>query len=213
MRKDRLKILYEDKHIIVVLKPAGLLTIGTEKEKERTLYHEVREYLRRKNQKEFIVHRLDKDTSGIVLFAKSEKAKMKLQDNWDKVIRKYYAIVLGKNIKDGTIKVKLNETKTLKTYVDNNNGKLAITNYKVLKEKGGYTLLDIDLVTGRKNQIRVSLDYIGCPIIGDKKYGKAPNPLRRLCLHAYLIEFDHPITHEHIKLEDKLPAIFNNLID
>ena len=213
-KKDRLKIIYEDKHILIVDKKAGLLTIGTEKEKEHTLYHKVYEYLKKKNQKVFIVHRLDKDTSGLVLFAKSEKAKYLLQENWDSVKRKYYAIVYGNNCPSkGTIKIKLNESKTLKTYIDIHNGKLAITEYRKIREKGKYSLLDINLLTGRKNQIRVSLNYIGYPIIGDKKYGEAPNPLRRLCLHAYYLEFVHPITHEKLKFEVSFPQVFSNLID
>lgn len=212
-KKDRLKILYEDKHLLIVGKPAGMLTIGTDKEKDNTMYHKVLIYLNKKNQKVFVVHRLDKDTSGLLIFAKSEKVKNMLQDNWDKVIRKYYALVYGNNISlSGTIKLKLNETKTLKTYVDDKNGKLAITYYKKIKENGKYTLLDVEILTGRKNQIRVSLNHIGYPIIGDKKYGNAPNPLRRLCLHAYLLEFDHPITHEHIKVDLPLPDVYKNLI-
>ena len=211
-RRDRLDIIYEDKHILVVNKPAGLLTIGTEKERDNTLYHKVYTYLKKKNQRVFIVHRLDKDTSGLVLFAKSEKAKEVLQDTWENVVRRYYAICYGNGMsKFGTIKVGLSETKTLLTYVDPN-GKEAVTIYKLLKNDGKYNLVDIEILTGRKNQIRVSMNHIGYPIIGDKKYGKAPNPLRRLCLHAYLLEFDHPITHEHKRFELQVPSVFNNLI-
>ena len=213
-KKERLNIIYEDKHILVVDKPSWLLTIGTEKEKNNTLYHKVYTYIKKKNQKVFIVHRLDKDTSGLVLFAKSEKVKDLLQNNWDKVVRKYYALSYGNGMqKEGTIKVKLSETKTLLTYVDESNGKLSITNYHKIKTNGKYNLLDIEILTGRKNQIRVSLNHIGYPIIGDKKYGKAPNPLRRLCLHAYLLEFDHPITHEQLRLELPLPKVFYNLME
>ena len=212
-KKNRLKIIFEDKNIIVVEKEAGLLTIGTEKERERTLYHEVLNYLKKKNQKVFIVHRLDKDTSGLIVFAKSLKAKTILQDNWDKVIRKYYAIVYGNTKDNDTIKIKLSENKAFKSFIDDKFGKLAITHYKKIKEKGKYTLLDIDIITGRKNQIRVSMDYINAPIIGDKKYGDAPNPLRRLCLHAYYLEFINPITKEKLVLETSIPKSFNNLID
>lgn len=212
MAKEKLKILFEDKNILVLVKEAGLLTIGTAKEKEHTLYHKVLTYLNKKNQKVYIVHRLDRDTSGIIVFAKSQKAKEILQNNWEKVIRKYYAITYGKIDEKGTIKIKLNESKTLQTYLDNKNGKLAITNYKKVTSKGKYNLLDINILTGRKNQIRFSLSHIGSPIVGDKKYGDAPNPLRRLCLHAYYLEFDHPITHEHLKFEIDLPSSFNNLI-
>lgn len=212
-RLNKIKIIYEDKHIIIVEKEAGLLTIGTLKEKENTLYHKVLMYLKAKNQKVFVVHRLDRDTSGLVIFAKSEKVKKYLQDNWDKVTRKYYAVTYGNNMPSkGTIKVKLNETKTLLTYVDDKFGKIAITNYKKIDSSGKYNLIDIELLTGRKNQIRVSLNHIGYPIIGDKKYGHAPNPLRRLCLYAYLLEFDHPINKEHIKIELPIPKIYHNLI-
>ena len=208
----KLKIVYEDKHILVVEKDAGVLTISTEKEKYNTLFHEVYEYIKKKNQKVFIVHRLDKDTSGLVLFAKSEKVKKYFQDNWMDVKRKYYAIAYGNNMpKNGEIKVNLSETKTLMTYVSQA-GKLAVTKYTKLKELGKYNLVDIEILTGRKNQIRVSLTLIGYPIVGDKKYGTAPNPLRRLCLHAYLLEFKHPITHENIKLETSIPKVFDVLI-
>ena len=212
MVKEKLKILFEDRNILLLEKEAGLLTIGTAKEKEKTLYHKVLTYLNKKNQKVYIVHRLDKDTSGLIVFAKSEKAKEILQNNWDKVIRKYYAVTYGKISDKGTIKLKLNESKTFQTYVDDKNGKLAITNYKKIISHGKYNLLDINILTGRKNQIRFSLSHIGSPIIGDKKYGDAPNPLRRLCLHAYYLEFDHPITHEHLVFETKVPSIFDNLI-
>lgn len=208
----KLKIVYEDKHILVVEKDAGVLTISTEKEKYNTLFHEVYEYIKKKNQKVFIVHRLDKDTSGLVLFAKSEKVKKYFQDNWMDVKRKYYAIAYGNNMpKNGEIKVNLSETKTLMTYVSQA-GKPAVTKYTKLKELGKYNLVDIEILTGRKNQIRVSLTHIGYPIVGDKKYGTAPNPLRRLCLHAYLLEFKHPITHENIKLETSIPKVFDVLI-
>lgn len=211
-KRDRLDIIFEDKHILVVNKPSGLLTIGTERERDNTLYHKVYTYLKKKNQRVFIVHRLDKDTSGLVLFAKNEKAKEILQDNWEKVIRKYYAICYGNGMREtGCIKVRLSETKTLLTYVDPN-GKEATTLYHLVKNVGKYNLVDIEILTGRKNQIRVSMNHIGYPIIGDKKYGKAPNPLRRLCLHAYLLEFDHPITHEHKIFELPVPSVFNNLI-
>lgn len=208
----KLKIVYEDKHILIVEKDSGVLTISTEKEKYNTLYHEVYEYIKKKNQKIFIVHRLDKDTSGLVLFAKSEKVKEYFQDHWSDVIRKYYAITYGNKMPDkGEIKVNLSETSTLKTYV-NPNGKLAITKYTKLLEKGKYNLIDVEILTGRKNQIRVSLTYIGYPIVGDKKYGTAPNPLRRLCLHAYMLDFVHPITHEHMRFELNIPKVFDVLI-
>ena len=172
--KNKIKILYEDKYLIIVEKPANLLTIATINEKENTMYHRILLYLKKKNQKVFIVHRLDKDTSGLLIFAKNEKIKKYFQDNFDKVTRKYMAIVEGTlEKKQDTIKSYLKETKTNLIYVSNDKtGKLAITNYKVILEKNNYSLLDILIKTGRKNQIRVQLNSIGHSIVGDKKYFK-----------------------------------------
>ena len=217
MKKEKLNIVYEDKFIVVVEKPPKLLTIATNNEKERTLFHKVIVYekAKNKNNKVFIVHRLDKDTSGLILFAKSERVKKLLQDNWNgQVKRKYLAIVEGKLDKSsGIIKSYLNETKTLKTYSSKKNGKLAITKYNVLDKNKDYSLLDIEILTGRKNQIRVHMNDIGHPIIGDKKYGAKTNPLGRLGLHAYYLEFNHPITNQKVILECKEPKIFKNLFN
>lgn len=213
-KKDKLDIVYEDKCILVVNKPCHLLTISTQNEKENTLFHKVYLYCQRKNQKVFIVHRLDKDTSGLIVFAKSEKAKNILQENWDKTKRNYVALVKGiVENKEKTLKNYLAENKNLMTYVtDAKDGKLALTHYRKVRTNDLYTLLDLELLTGRKNQIRVQLNEIGHPIIGDKKYGDAPNPIRRLCLHAYKIEFDHPITHKHLVFEIDVPNSFVSLI-
>ena len=218
MKKEKLDIIYEDKYLIVVNKPSGLLTISTDKVKDDTLYHQVYTYLKQKykGNKVFIVHRLDKDTSGLALFAKSELVKYKLQDNWDNAKRFYYAIVNGvvKKNKD-TIKTYLKETKSLLVYSSNDkiHGKIAITNYEKINSNSKYTLLNIEIKTGRKNQIRVHLNDIGHSIVGDKKYGIKNNPLKRLCLHAYRLEFIHPVTGEKIILESKYPKIFNKLIE
>ncbi len=215
MKKDKLDIIYEDKFIIVVNKPSHLLTIATSKEKERTLYHKVLEYEKKKNKnnKIFVVHRLDKDTSGLVLFAKDEKTKKVLQDNWDKVKRKYIAVVEGKvKKKSATIKSYLKENNNFVTYsTSDKNGKLAITKYILLSTSKAYSLLDIEIFTGRKNQIRVHMNDQGHPIIGDKKYGAKTNPLKRLGLHAYYLEFTHPITKNLIVLETKYPEQFVNM--
>lgn len=217
MKKEKLDIVYEDKYLLVVNKKAGLLTIGTDNEKMNTLFHQVLIYLKQKHKsnKVFIVHRLDKDTSGLVLFAKSEKVKYLLQDNWDSVKRNYYAIVNGvvKKAKD-TISSYLKETKNLLVYSSNDkkNGKLAITEYERIITNNKYSLLKIDIKTGRKNQIRVHLNDIGHSIVGDKKYGIKYNPINRLCLHAYYLEFIHPITNEILKLESSYPKEFNKLI-
>ncbi|MBP3766166.1 MAG: RNA pseudouridine synthase [Bacilli bacterium] len=212
MRKDRIKILYEDKSIIVVSKPTHLLTIATQNEKERTMFHKVIEYERKKNKnnKVFIVHRLDKDTSGIIVFAKSEKIKKILQDNWDKTKRYYMAIVEGiPSEREKTIKSYLAENSRLITYsTSDTKGKLAITKYKLIKHSKKFSLLDIEILTGRKNQIRVHMMDNNTPIVGDKKYGSITNPMNRLGLHAYKIIFSHPITNKEMIIEDKLPKEF-----
>ncbi len=212
--KNKIKILYEDKYLIIVEKPANLLTIATINEKENTMYHKILLYLKKKNQKVFIVHRLDKDTSGLLIFAKNEKIKKYFQDNFDKVTRKYMAIVEGiLEKKQDTIKSYLKETKTNLVYVSNDKtGKLAITNYKVILEKNNYSLLDILIKTGRKNQIRVQLNSIGHSIVGDKKYFKTRKKANRLYLHAYYLEFIHPVTKQVIKIELDVPKEFLDLL-
>ena len=215
-KKDRLDIIYEDKEIIVVNKPSKLLTISTENEKEKTLFHKVITYEKKKNKnnKIFIVHRLDKDTSGIVMFAKDENTKFYMQDNWNKIKRNYVAIVNGKVLeKSGVLKSYLNETKTHFTYsVNDKNGKLAITEYEKILENKKYTMLSLNLKTGRKNQIRVQLADMGNSIVGDKKYGIKKDPIRRMALHANYIEFVHPKTKEKIVLDIDIPNAFINLV-
>ena len=217
MKKDKLDIVYEDKSIIVINKPSHLLTISTDNEKEKTLFHKVMMYEKRKNKnnKVFIVHRLDKDTSGLVLFAKDEKIKYKLQNNWDKEAKRgYVAVVHGKTKDKDTLKSYLAETKTLLVYsTDEKNGKLAITEYQKLDENKKLTLLKIKIKTGRKNQIRVQLNDNGNSIVGDKKYGESKfDPLRRLCLHANYLEIIHPVTNKRIVFETEIPREFNNLL-
>ena len=219
MKKDKLDIIYEDKSIIVVNKPSHLLTISTDNEKEKTLFHKVMLYEKRKNKsnKVFIVHRLDKDTSGLVLFAKDEKIKYKLQNNWDKETKRgYVAVVHGKTKDKDTLKSYLVETKTLLVHStpDKKLGKLAITEYKRILENKKLTLLKINIKTGRKNQIRVQLADNGNQIVGDKKYGENKfDPLRRLCLHANYLEIVHPVTNKKIVFEIDIPKMFLNLFE
>ena len=218
MKKEKLDILYEDKFLIIVNKKSGILTIANDKEKEKTLYHEVHEYLWRKNKnnKVFIIHRLDKDTSGIVMFAKNQSVKYNYQNAWDKLCikRGYVAVVEGiLKEKSGTIKSYLKETKTLKVYSSNDskNGKLAITKYKVLKESKKYSMLDIEIKTGRKNQIRVHMSDIDTPIVGDKKYGNKKSRFKRLMLHAYNLEIINPKTKRKMNFLCDVPKTFNDL--
>ena len=216
MKKKKLDIIYEDKELIVINKPSKVLTIATNNEKINTLYHEVREYLYKKNQKVFIVHRLDKDTSGIVIFAKNDKTKRLLQEYWNNITyREYIALVEGKlEKKKDSIKSYLKESKTLEVYETNKKeGKLAITNYEVIQSDNNYSLLRINIETGRKNQIRCQLSGIKHPIVGDKKYHSKKDLFRRLCLHANKIVLKHPVTNKEYVFESNYPKVFNNVFD
>ena len=203
-------IIYEDKDIIVINKPSGLLTVATEKEKNKTAYHLVMEYLKKKNKNNriFIIHRLDKDTSGIIMFAKNERAKHLYQDNWNDIVKKrcYYAVIDGKmENKEGTIKSYLKENGNMVYSVKDRSGKLAITEYKVLKERKNISLLDINLKTGRKNQIRVHMKENKTPILGDLKYGEKSKLINRLALHAYKLELINPVTKKLLIFEASMP--------
>lgn len=209
-------IIYEDKDIIVINKPSGLLTVATEKEKNKTTYHLVMEYLKKKNKNNriFIIHRLDKDTSGIIMFAKNERAKHLYQDNWNDIVKKrcYYAVIDGKmQNKEGTIKSYLKENGNMVYSVKDRSGKLAITEYKVLKERKNISLLDINLKTGRKNQIRVHMKENKTPILGDLKYGEKSKLINRLALHAYKLELINPVTKKLLTFEINMPNEFKTL--
>ncbi len=211
MKSNKLNIVYEDKYLLLVNKPSNMLTINTSKN-ERNLYSEVYNYLHKKNQKVFIVNRLDKDTSGIVVFAKNEKVKHLMQDLWDKVIRKYISIVYG-NVKDsGIIKSYLKENKSLYTYSTNDkNGKYSVTEYNKIMSNGKYSMLELTLKTGRKNQIRVHMKDNRTPIVGDKKYG-IKDKFKYMYLFAYKIKFVHPVTKEVIDIELNIPNSYYELI-
>jgi 23S rRNA pseudouridine1911/1915/1917 synthase len=214
-----LEIVYEDDDVIVINKPARLLTIATEKEKIKTAYYKLTAYLRErtksKEQRLFIVHRLDRDTSGLLVFAKNETAQQILQENWQSVDKKYAAIVEGSpKEKSGQVSSRLRESKSLRVYSVSGNdedGKFSVTNFEVLKEGNGCALLNISLETGRKNQIRVHLADIGHPVAGDKKYGAKTDPLGRLALHAYYLAFDHPTMGKRLEFQIKMPVKFNTL--
>lgn len=218
MKKKKLDIIFEDKSILVVNKPSGILTVSTPKEKEKTLFHEVSDYVKKSNSKAkvFIIHRLDKDTSGIVMFAKNQNIKYMYQNNWDNLVLKrgYIAVVNGiLEKKEGCIKSYLKETKTLMVYSSNDkkNGKLAITNYKVMKESNKYSMLDIEIKTGRKNQIRVHLNDIGHSILGDKKYGNKKSFTNRLMLHANKLIVINPKTNKKQEFISKTSKLFEDI--
>lgn len=211
-------VLFEDEDIIVIDKPAGLLTIANDKEKVRTAYHILTDYTaeRTKGGRVFVVHRLDRDTSGVVLFAKNEEAKRAFQSDWDKrvVRRGYRALVEGTpEPAEGRVKSFLRETFTHLMYsgAPGRDAKEAITHYRTLFAGGGYALMDIDLKTGRKNQIRVHMSDLGHPIAGDKQYKAKTNPLGRLCLHANELRLIDPRTGEERSFVSREPAPFRRL--
>lgn len=213
-----LTILYEDAHLIVIDKPEGLLSISTGKSDEKTAYNLLSAYVKRQNpaHKIFIVHRLDRDTSGVMVFAKSEKAKERLQASWEPSTkeRTYLAIAEGKvSEPQGTIISYLKESKAFVVYStqDPTQGQKAVTHFEVVSQNQDFSLLKINLETGRKNQIRVHLQDLGHPIVGDKKYGANSNPIRRLGLHAWILGFVHPITNEKLRFETKVPSHFRGL--
>ena len=208
-------ILYEDEQLIVVNKPARLLSVGNEKEKVRTAYHMVTDYVKCQHidHRIFVLHRLDRDTSGVLMFAKDEDTKRLFQDNWSQMVtrRGYLAMVEGKPPAErDTIRSFLVETKTHLIFSGDPGpgAKEAVTNYQTLKTGSGYSLLDISIDTGRKNQIRVHMAELGCPVAGDKQYGAKTNPLGRLCLHAGELAFRHPATGVQMRFVAKAPREF-----
>lgn len=216
---DNIDIIYEDKNIIVVNKPVNLLTISTNKEKEKTLYHIVSAHLKKtnKNAKVFVIHRLDRETSGIVIFAKDEKTKNLYQNNWDSFVkyRGYIALVHGEVTKKEDVIIQyLKENENFYVYPTNNKtGKKAITKYKVLKSNKKYSLLDIEIKTGRKNQIRVAMKSINHSIVGDKKYGIDDKQSNIFGLHANKLIVQNPITNKMMTFKTDIPLVFENLVN
>ena len=212
---EGVSIVYEDNDILVVEKERGILSIATKNEREKTAYNILKNYLKEKNTKDkiFVVHRLDRDTSGIMIFAKSEKAQDILQTTWNDSVkeRTYVALVEGSVKKDSdTIISYLAENKAMITYSTDNEeeGKKAISHYKVLRKNRNYSLLEVNIETGRKNQIRVHMQDLGHSVVGDKKYGSTKNPIKRLGLHAHTIVFTHPLTKELLSFTSKIPDSF-----
>jgi RluA family pseudouridine synthase len=212
-------IIYEDSDILVVDKPPGLLTIGTDKEKSRTAYFILTDYVRKGQAKSrkriFIVHRLDRDTSGIVVFAKTSDAKHFLQSHWDETKKRYLAVVHGTFEKtSATISTYLaeNKARSVHSTSDTTKGRLAHTSYKVLKQTQDLALLEVDLLTGRKHQARVHLAGVGHPVVGDNRYGRDKGTHKRLALHATSISFTHPFSRKQVTFETTVPRYFSRLI-
>ena len=219
LRNPRLSIVYEDDDIVVVNKGYGLLSVGTDKIKTGTAYSILRDYLKRVDprNKVFIVHRLDQHTSGLMMFAKNVKAKEAMQHNWNNMVleRRYVCVVEGKlDPPEGEIRSYLAENSQHEVYStdDPDAGQLAVTRYRTLRSANGYSLVEVQLETGRKNQIRVHMKDLGHPIAGDRKYGAKTSPIHRLALHAMSLRFAHPVTRADMNFSTPLPAPFSKMV-
>jgi 23S rRNA pseudouridine1911/1915/1917 synthase len=206
-----LRIVHLDEAVVVVDKPAGLLSMGSAREKERTAHRILNEYLKAQtkslSQQAFIVHRLDRETSGLMLFARSEGIQAALQQNWKSVTKKYLALVEGTPASAaGTLRDRLLEDKSLRVRRVESGGELAITHYRVLAEHGKRSILELQLETGRKHQIRVQLAAFGHPIVGDRKYGAKTDSARRLMLHSCELSFSHPVSGAPTKFVSTPPT-------
>ena len=218
-RNRRMQLVYEDEHIIVANKGYGLLSMGNDKIKEGTAYSILRDYVKDQDprNKLFIVHRLDQHTSGLMVFAKTMQAKDGLQHNWNNMVRRrqYVCVVEGKlDPAEGTVKSYLAENSKFLVYStdDPKEGKPAMTHYSTIKSANGYTLAEVELETGRKNQIRVHMSDLGHPIAGDRRYGAKTSPIHRLALHARTLVFIHPITRKLMEFETPIPASFASMV-
>ncbi len=219
-RPRGLTILYEDRDIIVIDKSAGLLTVKAPYEKEKTAHHILTNYIRKgslKSKKQlFVVHRLDRDTSGVLVFAKSFEAKENLKLQWKNVKKKYIAVVHGiLTEKSGIITSYLTENEDYEVFSvkDSRKGELAKTRYRVIKEAKKFSLLEIELLTGKKNQIRVHFSEKGHPLVGDDKYGKKGEPKSRLALHSQSLTFRHPRSGKELTFEAEAPGFFKSYFD
>lgn len=220
LRHPRLQLVYEDDDVIVINKGYGLLSVGTQShKKEETAYDILREYVKKQNpaNKLYVVHRLDRDTSGLMMFAKTEEAQETLRHNWNNmVLERLYVALLEGSVKEDTgfVKSRLMENSQFVVYSTQSpeEGKLALTRFKVLKRANGLSLVEFSLDTGRKNQIRVHASEMGHPIMGDRKYGAKESRLNRLCLHARTLRFAHPITRKDMHFETPIPSRFMNAV-
>jgi 23S rRNA pseudouridine1911/1915/1917 synthase len=223
-RRCTTNILFEDKYLIVVEKSAGLLSIGTAKERSKTAYSILSDYVKKQHpgNKIFVVHRLDRDTSGLMLFAKNQDIQSLMQTNWRFAVnqRKYTGVLegvpqTGDGSGQGTVTSYLWESKALIVYASPNpeDGIKAVTHYKILKSSEHYSLAEFKLDTGRKNQIRVQMNSIGYPIAGDLKYGGHVSPIKRMALHASVLAFTHPVSGEQMLFESETPKEFLRLLE
>jgi 23S rRNA pseudouridine1911/1915/1917 synthase len=213
------RIRHEDEALIVIEKPAGLLSIATPAEPDKTVYAILTDHVRRGNrrgrERVWIVHRLDRETSGLMVFARSEAVQEKLQRNWDAVEKRYFAVVEGAPAQEkGTLDSHLDESDAFKVRAvkESPRTRRALTHFRVAKKGAATTLLELTLETGRRHQIRVQLAEAGCPIVGDGRYGAKTDPIRRLALHANKLKFPHPVSGEEMRFESPLPGDLGRLV-
>ena len=217
-KSQQLRIVYEDADIIVIDKRNGLLSIGTDKEQKRTAYYILSDYVKEQHpdNKIFVVHRLDRETSGLMMFAKSEKVQEQMQRGWHKLVldRRYVAVIEGAlPHADGVIDAPLTQDRNHKMWVTRpGEGEDATTYYTTLRRGKEYSLVDLRLVTGKKNQIRAHLEWKGTPIAGDKKYHAKTNPAGRVCLHAYKLSITHPTTGQELHFDTRIPKLFEECV-
>jgi len=210
-----MKVYFEDAHLIVIEKPENLLSIASEAEQEKTAYFQLNEYLSHRRERVWIVHRLDRETSGLMVFAKTPEVKEALQTGWDKAEKKYEAVVEGKLPKDqGTFESDLNETNPFRVFSapPSDQTRHAVTHYRVLARNQGRTLVELTLETGRRHQIRVHLADAGHPVIGDEKYKAKSDPADRLGLHSTALKFVHPATGKEMAFVSPLPKDLGRLV-
>lgn len=218
-RFNGLEVIYEDTDIIVIDKASGILSVAGLNQAENTVYRQLTDYVKTSNHhhRVFVVHRIDRDTSGVMVFAKNDKTKKQLQENWHEIVQeRIYTTVVEGVVKpnSGSVESWLTAKDSMKVHSSpyDNGGKYAKTHYKVLKNNRNFSLLEVELETGRKNQIRVHMSDINHPVVGDKKYGAKSNPLKRLALHATTLAFNHPTSGELVSFSSKVPASFNKLV-
>ena len=214
----QVKVIYEDKWFVVIEKASGLLSVANDTAREKNAFHIVRDYVRHDNPDAeiYVCHRLDQYTSGILVFAKDESLMMELRSNWDFYVKERRYVCVTENIParpEDTIESLLTQNEHLRVHSTNDEtvGRLAVTHYKVIQTRGRYALVDVEIFTGKKNQIRVHMSEMGCPIAGDMKYGAETNPVRRLMLHNYRLSFIHPVTGELMRFTLPTPSVFRKL--
>ena len=217
-KSQQLQIVYEDSDIVVINKRNGLLSIGTDKEQKRTAYYILSDYVKQQHpdNKIFVVHRLDRETSGLMMFAKSQEVQEQMQRGWHRLVldRRYVAVIEGALPGgEGEINAPLTQDRNHKMWVTRpGEGEEAITYYTTLRRGENYSLVDLRLVTGKKNQIRAHLEWKGTSIAGDKKYSAKTNPASRVCLHAYRLSIVHPTTGKQLDFDTRIPKLFEDCV-